>query len=68
VSVGISPLTRCPLGANQQALALEHRHDRGGGGASAMRNQNGVTIEILSMTQGLEFTFAASGVSMKIKK
>lgn len=40
----------------------------GGGGASTMRNQNGVTIDILSTTQGLKFTFAASGVSMKIKK
>ena len=40
----------------------------GGGSASAMRNQNGVTVEILSTTQGLKFTFAASGVSMKIKK
>jgi hypothetical protein len=40
----------------------------GGGSASTMRNQNGVTINILSTTQGLKFTFAASGVSMKIKK
>jgi hypothetical protein len=40
----------------------------GGGAASAMRNQNGVEIELLSTTQGLKFTFAASGVNMKIKK
>jgi hypothetical protein len=40
----------------------------GGGSASTMRNQNGVTIDLLSTSQGLKFTFAASGVSMKIKK
>lgn len=40
----------------------------GGGAASAMRNQNGVVIELLSTTQGLKFTFAASGVKMTIVK
>ena len=40
----------------------------GGGSATAMRNQNGVVINILSTTQGLKFALAASGMSLKIKK
>ena len=40
----------------------------GGASASIMRNQNGVEIRLVSTTQGLKFTFAAAGVSMKIKK
>jgi hypothetical protein len=40
----------------------------GGGSASAMKNQNGVVINLVSTTQGLKFTLAAEGVSMKIKK
>ena len=40
----------------------------GGGAASIMRNQNGVTVELFSTTKGLKFTLAASGVSMKIKR
>ena len=40
----------------------------GGASASAMKNQNGVVINLISTTQGLKFTFAAAGVSMKIKK
>ena len=40
----------------------------GGASASIMRNQNGVEIRLVSTTQGLKFTFAAEGVSMKIKK
>jgi hypothetical protein len=40
----------------------------GGGSATAMQNQNGVVINIVSTTQGLKFALAASGVSMKIKK
>jgi hypothetical protein len=41
-----------------------------GGGASvaAMKNQNGVTIQLTSTNQGLKFAFAAAGVSLKIKK
>ena len=41
-----------------------------GGGASttAMKNQNGVTIHLVATTQGLKFSLAASGVSLKIKK
>src|SRR6516225_10351221 len=40
----------------------------GGGSATAMQNQNGVVIQIISATQGLKFALAASGVSLKIKK
>jgi hypothetical protein len=40
----------------------------GGASASIMKNQNGVEIRLVSTTQGLKFTFAAEGVSMKIKK
>jgi hypothetical protein len=40
----------------------------GGASASIMRNQNGVEVRLVSTTQGLKFTFAAEGVSMKIKK
>ncbi len=40
----------------------------GGASASIMRNQNGVEVRLVSTTQGLKFTFAAEGVSMKVKK
>ena len=40
----------------------------GGAGAAVMKNQNGVTIHLVSTSQGLKFTLGASGVSMKIKK
>ena len=40
----------------------------GGGSATVMENQNGVIVKIVATTQGLKFAFAASGVSMKIKK
>jgi hypothetical protein len=40
----------------------------GGAGASIMKNQNGVTIKLVATTQGLKFTFAASGVDLKIKQ
>jgi hypothetical protein len=40
----------------------------GGASASIMKNQNGVEIRLVSTTQGLKFTFAAAGASMKIKK
>jgi Cu/Ag efflux protein CusF len=39
----------------------------GGASASIMKNQNGVEIRLVSTNQGLKFTFAASGVAMKIK-
>ena len=40
----------------------------GGGSATAMKNGNGVTIHLLAAAQGLKFTLASSGVSLKIKK
>jgi hypothetical protein len=40
----------------------------GGASATAMKNQNGVTVNLVSTSQGLKFTLGASGVSMKIKK
>jgi hypothetical protein len=40
----------------------------GGASATAMKNQNGVVIDLVSTTQGLKFTFAAAGVDLKIKK
>jgi hypothetical protein len=40
----------------------------GGAAASAMKNQNGVTIHLVSTTQGVKFALAAAGVSLKIKK
>jgi hypothetical protein len=40
----------------------------GGASATAMKNQNGVVINLVSTTQGLKFTFAAAGVDLKIKK
>jgi hypothetical protein len=40
----------------------------GGGGATVMKNQNGVRIDLVSTTQGVSFTLAASGVDLKIKQ
>src|SRR5262245_52088351 len=40
----------------------------GGAGTTVMQNQNGVTIHMTSTSQGLKFTLAAAGVSLKIKK
>jgi len=39
----------------------------GGGAVSAMKNQNGVKVELVSATQGVKLTFGSSGVAMKIK-
>jgi len=41
-----------------------------GGGASgtAMQNQAGVVIKLVSTTQGLDFKFAAAGVKITLKK
>lgn len=39
----------------------------GGAGATAMQNQNGVVIKLVSTTQGLEFKFAGSGVKFTLK-
>ena len=40
----------------------------GGGGAASMKNQNGVTVNLVATTQGVKFVLGAGGVSMKIKK
>jgi hypothetical protein len=40
----------------------------GGGAASTMQNQNGVRVDLVSNTKGVQFTFGPSGVTMKLKK
>jgi len=40
----------------------------GGGAVVGMRNQNGVSVNLVATTQGLKFTLGAGGVDMKIKK
>ena len=40
----------------------------GGGSALTMKNQNGVSVNLVSTTQGLKFALAVSGVDMKVKK
>jgi hypothetical protein len=40
----------------------------GGGAVSAMQNQNGVRVELVTTSQGLKFTLGAKGVDMKIKQ
>lgn len=40
----------------------------GGGSAASMRNQSGVTVNLVSTTQGVKITLGAGGVDMKIKK
>jgi len=40
----------------------------GGGGALAMRNQNGVVIQITGTSQGLNLTAGVSGVKLAVKK
>jgi len=40
----------------------------GGASAVTMKNQNGVTVNLVSTTQGVKFALAAAGVQMKIKK
>jgi len=40
----------------------------GGASAVAMKNQNGVTVNLVATTQGVKFTLGGAGVSMKIKK
>ena len=39
----------------------------GGAGVSGMKNQNGVTVELVATTQGVKFTLGGGGVDMKIK-
>jgi len=40
----------------------------GGASATAMQNQAGVVIKLVSTTQGLDFKLAASGVKINLKK
>ena len=40
----------------------------GGGNVAAMKNQNGVRIDLVSTTQGVSLKLAAEGVNLKIKK
>jgi len=40
----------------------------GGGSAVTMKNQNGVTINLVSTSQGVKLTLAAGGVNLKIKQ
>jgi hypothetical protein len=40
----------------------------GGAGVAAMKNQNGVTVELVSTTRGVEISLGGAGVDMKIKK
>ncbi len=39
----------------------------GGAGATAMQNQAGVVVKLVSTTQGLDFKLAASGVKISLK-
>jgi hypothetical protein len=40
----------------------------GGADASAMKNQNGVVLELKSTTQGLNLKLAAEGMKIPLKK
>jgi hypothetical protein len=40
----------------------------GGAGATAMKNQNGVQINLVSTTKGVNLKLAASGVELMLKK
>ena len=40
----------------------------GGGSVTTMKNQNGVTVELVSTTQGVKLTLGPSGVRMKINE
>ena len=40
----------------------------GGGSAVAMRNQNGVSVNLVATTQGVKIVLGGGGVDMKIKK
>jgi len=40
----------------------------GGGSAVAMRNQNGVSVNLVATTQGVKLVLGGGGVDMKIKK
>ncbi|HEY5869584.1 MAG TPA: hypothetical protein VI542_29150 [Candidatus Tectomicrobia bacterium] len=40
----------------------------GGGGATTIRNQNGVAIDMVGTTVGLKFKLSVDGVKMTLKK
>jgi hypothetical protein len=40
----------------------------GGGSVTTMKNQNGVTVDLVSTTQGVKFALGGAGVDMKVKK
>jgi hypothetical protein len=40
----------------------------GGGGVAVMKNQNGVTVQLVSTTQGVQIGVGGAGVDMKINK
>jgi len=40
----------------------------GGGSITTMRNQNGVTVDLVATTQGVKFALGGGGVDMKVKK
>jgi hypothetical protein len=39
----------------------------GGAGATTMRNQNGVVIELIGMTEGVKFNLSVDGVRLTLK-
>src|SRR5262249_19943060 len=39
----------------------------GGGSVTAMKNQNGVSVELVATTQGVKLTLGGGGVDMKLK-
>jgi hypothetical protein len=39
----------------------------GGGSAVAMKNQNGVVINLVATMRGIDFTFGAGGVTLQLK-
>ena len=40
----------------------------GGGSVTTMKNQNGVTVDLVATTQGVKITIGGGGVEMKIKQ
>ena len=40
----------------------------GGAGAATLKNQNGVTVNLVSTTQGVQLTVGGGGVEMKLKE
>jgi len=40
----------------------------GGAGAAAMRNQNGVVMNLVATTRGLNFDLGVDGVKIELKK